>query len=100
MSEKVVPLRVYIFTFVALIFFTGLTTWIATRDLGAWNTPVALAIAGIKMLLVALFFMHLRWGPGLDRLVAVAALFWWGILITITLADVLSRTWIAVPQPW
>jgi cytochrome c oxidase subunit IV len=100
MSEKIVPVRTYVATFVALLIFTVLTTWIATIDLHQWNTVVALLIAGIKMSLVALFFMHLRWGPALDRLVAIAALFWWGILITITLADVISRNWTPQPLPW
>ena len=43
-----------------LMVFTGLTVWAAYQHLGIWNTPVALAIATAKALLVALIFMHLR----------------------------------------
>ena len=39
---------------------TALTVWAAYQHLGVWNTPVALAIAVAKALMVALIFMHLR----------------------------------------
>ena len=51
-------------------------------DLGRWNTVVALAIAVIKMLLVVLFFMHVKYATGLTRIVIMAGFFWLGIMIT------------------
>ena len=50
-----------------------LTTAVAYVDLGSFSVIVALAIAVCKMLLVALFFMHLRHSTKLTRLVVVAA---------------------------
>jgi cytochrome c oxidase subunit 4 len=79
---------------------TALTTWIAYIDLGRWNTVVALTIAVIKMVLVVLFFMHVKYATGLTRVVILAGFFWLGIMITLSSADELTRTWEIVPQSW
>jgi cytochrome c oxidase subunit IV len=100
MSEHIVPLWIYVAVFVALLFLTGLTTAVAFVDLGSMNTVVALAIAVAKMLLVILFFMHVKYSPSLTRLVVVAAFFWFGILVSLTLADELSRGWTPKAEPW
>jgi cytochrome c oxidase subunit 4 len=49
------------------------------------------------MLLVALFFMHVRHSTQLTKVVVVGGLLWLGILLTFTLADVFSRGWLGVP---
>ena len=59
------------------------------------TTLVALLIAGSKGLLVALFFMHLLHGSNLSWLALAAGLFWFGILIALTLTDYLTRPWLA-----
>jgi cytochrome c oxidase subunit 4 len=100
MSPHVVPVRVYVGIFVALLFLTGLTTAVAFVDLGPLNTVVALAIAVVKMLLVILFFMHVRNSSGLTRIVILAGFFWLAILITLTLSDVLTRQWTPRPSGW
>ena len=46
---------------------TALTTWVAYVDLGRWNTVVALTIAVIKMTLVILFFMHVKYAHRPDQ---------------------------------
>ncbi len=66
-------------------------------DLGPFSVVAALAIAVCKMLLVALFFMHVRHSTRLTRLVVVGGLLWLGILLALTLADVFSRGWLGVP---
>jgi len=100
MSEHVVPVPIYIAVFLALLILTGLTTWVAFIDLGAMNTVVALAIAVTKMLLVILFFMHVKYSPGLTRLVILAGFFWLAILVALTLSDELTRGWTPKPQSW
>lgn len=100
MSAHIVPVKLYITIFIALLFFTGLTTGVAYIDLGVFNTVVALAIAGVKMLLVMLFFMGIKYSPRLFKLVIVAAFFWLALLITFTLCDEFSRNWVQVPQSW
>jgi cytochrome c oxidase subunit 4 len=110
MSEHIVPVKNYVAVFVSLLCLTGLTTKVAYIDLGQtvigkthmidWNTVAALVIAVAKMLLVVLFFMHVKYSPGLTRLVVVAGFFWLAIMIALTLSDVLARGWTGTPQPW
>lgn len=100
MSSHVVPLKIYVGVFLALLFFTGLTTGVAFIDLGPFNTVVALAIATIKMLLVVLFFMHIRSSSGLTRVVVAAGFFWLALLIAFTLSDELTRQWSPIPSGW
>jgi cytochrome c oxidase subunit 4 len=87
----------YIAVLTALLCATVLTTAVAYVDLGAFSTVIALGIACGKMLLVALFFMHVRYSTKLTRLVLVGGLLWLGILLLMTLMDFESRGWIGVP---
>lgn len=100
MSGHVVPLRIYILIFVTLIVLTGVTTWVAFHDLGRWNTVVALAIAVTKMMLVMLYFMHLRYGTGLPRIVVLASFMFLAVLIGLTMSDALTRSWTPNPDSW
>jgi cytochrome c oxidase subunit IV len=100
MSGHVVPVKTYAAVFVALIALTLLTTEAAFKDMGRMNTVVALAIAVTKMLLVILFFMHVKYSPGLTRIVVIAGFFWLSILVALSLADELTRWWSPAAQPW
>ena len=99
-TDHIIPVSTYIAVFVALLVGTGLTTWVATMDLGALNTPVALIIAFAKMMLVILFFMHVKYQKGLTRIAIICAFFWLGIMMTFTLSDELTRGWEYNAQPW
>jgi len=99
-APHVVPVGTYVLVFLALMVGTALTTWIAYIDLKAWNTVAALTIAVCKMLLVVLFFMHVKYSKGLTRIVIIGAFFWLGIMITLTCSDELTRHWEIVPQGW
>jgi cytochrome c oxidase subunit IV len=100
MSGHLVPVKTYVGVFAALITLTLLTTGVAYIDMGRMNTVVALAIAVTKMLLVILFFMHVKYSPGLTKIVILAGFFWLAILIAISLADELTRGWTPGGQPW
>jgi len=56
-----------------------------------WKTAAGLAIAAAKTLLIALFFMRLKYRRGLIPIFAVAGLFWLGILGTLLMSDYLTR---------
>jgi cytochrome c oxidase subunit 4 len=99
MSERNPSVGTYILVFVALLLLAALTTGVAYVNLGAFNTVVALAIAAIKMSLVGLFFMHLWYSRGLTRIVVLAGFFWLALMVSFTLADVFSRSWIKPPGP-
>ena len=100
MASHVVPVKTYVAIFVALLGLTALTTYVSFIDLGRMNTVVALAIAVIKMLLVILFFMHVKYSPRLTMLTIVAAFFWFALLVAFTLSDVLTRQWSPTPSGW
>lgn len=92
-TEHVVPVPVYVAIFGVLLVLTATTTAVAFVDLGPWNTVVALGIAVVKATLVALFFMHLKYSPLLNRTVVFGGLFWLAILIGLTLTDFATRGW-------
>jgi cytochrome c oxidase subunit IV len=100
MSHHVVPSKTYVRVFLTLIGLTALTTGVAFIDLGPFNTVAALVIAFSKMLLVVLFFMHLRYSKGVIPLTAIAGAFWLALLMGLTMTDYQSRTWTPVPHPW
>src|SRR5688500_12246502 len=64
----------------------------AYLPLGRLNVPVALVIAFTKTVLVALFFMHVRYSGKLIWVVAAGALVWLAILLSIY-HDYLTRDW-------
>lgn len=89
-------LGAYFVVFTALMVLTGLTLWAAYQHLGIWNTPLALAIATAKAVMVALIFMHLRSSPKLTLLVIGSSFVFLAFLILITLSDYLSRAWLPI----
>jgi cytochrome c oxidase subunit 4 len=95
MSAEADSIKTYTVVFLALLALTVVTTAVAYVDLGPFSVIVALAIAVLKMMLVALFFMHLRHSAKLTRLVVVGGLLWLGILIVFTMSDFISRNWVS-----
>ena len=100
MSSHVVPIKTYVLIFLALLVLTGVTTGVAFVDLGRLNTVVALAIAVCKMLLVILFFMHVRSSTHLTKIIVVSGFFWLLILLSLTLSDFSTRDWTPNPSGW
>jgi len=100
MSAHIVPVKTYVGVFLVLMVLTGLTTGVAFIDLHAWNTPVALAIAVVKMVLVVLFFMHVKYSPSLTKMVIIAGFFFLALLVAFTLADELTRSWSPQVHSW
>ena len=91
-----VSTKAYFAVFTALLGLTALTTGVAYVDLGRiGNIAVALTIATIKVVLVMLYFMHLRYSTRLTILFAVAGIFWLGIMLVLTLSDYVSRGWVS-----
>jgi cytochrome c oxidase subunit 4 len=84
----------YLLIFAALVVGTCATWGIAFIDLGIWNPVVALTIAVIKATLVVLFFMHVFYSSKLTKLTISAGVFWLLIMITMSLSDYLTRTFL------
>ncbi len=97
MSEHIVPVRVYLVIFLALLVGTALTVVAAFHDFPwQWNTIIALTIASFKATLVVLYFMHVRYSSRLVGVILISALFWLGILFALTFSDYLTRGWVPV----
>jgi cytochrome c oxidase subunit IV len=93
MSEHIVPRKIYFGVFAALMVGTALTVLAAQVDFGRMNDVVAMSIAIVKMMLVLLFFMHVRYSSRLIWVIVAGMFFWLLILLLITLSDYTSRTW-------
>jgi len=96
MSVHVIPKRIYFLIFAVLLILTSITVKVSFYDYGPWNTIIALGIAVTKATLVVLYFMHLRYSERLTKIVVLAGVFWFVILIALTLNDYLTRTWISI----
>jgi len=89
----VTPLWIYLAVFFALAAGTILTWAASTVDLGIWNTPIALAIATVKAVLVILFFMHVIHSSRLTWVIVIASFLWLATMFVLTFADYLTRHW-------
>ena len=89
--------KTYVFVLLALLAATIVTTTVAYIDLGPFSVVVALAIAVCKMLLVALFFMHVRHSTKLTKLVVTGGLLWLAILLMLTMTDFVTRGILGIP---
>jgi len=81
---------VYVKTLLALLFLTVVTVGASYIDFGAGNVVIALFIASIKAILVAMFFMHLRYEKPVNGIIASAGFLFLGIFLmfcTIDLGD-------------
>jgi cytochrome c oxidase subunit IV len=94
MSEHISSVKLYVGIWLALMAGTILTVVVAKIDLGPFNPIMALAIATTKAVLVVLFFMHVKYAhEKLTKLVIVTAIFFFLILLTLTMADYTTRLW-------
>ncbi|MDQ3805082.1 MAG: cytochrome C oxidase subunit IV family protein [Acidobacteriota bacterium] len=93
MSEHIVPRKVYFGVFAALMVGTALTVLAAQVNFGRMNDVVAMSIAVVKMTLVLLFFMHVRYSSRLIWVIVAAAFFWLIVMVALSLSDYTSRTW-------
>ena len=88
----VVPASVFIRVFGILVVLTLVTVAISLVDMGAMNIVVAMLVASCKALLVALFFMHLKYEHPMLWMYAVIPL--------IILALLLGGVFIDNPFRW
>ena len=88
---------IYVKILLALLVATAVTTAVARVDLGGFSVVVALGIASVKMVLVALFFMHIRHSTKLTKVVVLGGLLWLAILLLLTMTDFATRGILGVP---
>lgn len=84
--------RIFYRVAAALLALLALTVALNYVDLGRFNFAAALSIAAVKAALVAYFFMELNEGVDAVWFLAVGSLIWFGLLLSGTLADLVTRT--------
>src|SRR4051794_16043931 len=91
-TEHIVSSKLYWLIWTILIICTVLTAWIATVDLGPFNTVVALVTATFKASIVVLIFMHVKYtSEKMTKAILMAAIFWLLLLLMLSLTDYSSR---------
>jgi cytochrome c oxidase subunit 4 len=79
---------------VGLLIGTITTVGAAFVNLGPFNPIIALLIASIKAVVVVLFFMHVKGSSEkLSGAVVISGVFFFAILVSLSLADYLTRSW-------
>jgi cytochrome c oxidase subunit 4 len=92
-----VTARTHLFTWLGLLALSGLTFGLSFVPLGGVETPVALAIAAAKGVLIVLFFMHLVEQRASNALVLLFCIVMLLLLAGIATADILTRPAITLP---
>lgn len=87
----ITPIKTYLAIAALLLVLTVITVAVSFIDLGAYNVTVALAIASVKALLVAFFFMHLFYDNKIYLIIFAMALLFLTIFLTLTMFDTTTR---------
>lgn len=85
----VVPAPILLRVWAALLFLTVVTVAVTWVNLGPLSVPVALGIATVKAILVALFFMHLKYDRPFNAVVLVSSIFFVVLFLGLALLDTL-----------
>ena len=93
-GHVVTPVWVYVVTYLVLLVLTGVT--VGVSELGMVQRKAIIAaviVASMKAGLVIAWFMHVKDGPRMHRLILVTSTFFVLIFVTLTMADLSTRTW-------
>ena len=97
----VMPKRVLISVWAALVVLTVITVAATEVDLGRFNIWLALIIATVKGSLVGLYFMHLRYDSPLYALILMIALAFVVMFIVGTITDTAAyQESLETPRGW
>jgi cytochrome c oxidase subunit 4 len=87
----VISRKIYFVVWASLLVLLFATWGFAELDLRPFNAVVAMIIAVTKMLLIILYFMHVRYSSRLTWVFAGAGFLWLAIMIFFTLNDYFTR---------
>lgn len=101
-GHTIIPMRMLVLVLATLLVFTGLTVFVANAEiliarafgitLPHWvNIVVALSIAAVKSIIVAAYFMQLRYDNPLNTMVAVFTLLVLTFFLGFTMIDLGNR---------
>lgn len=86
-EAHVVEYGKYIFVWMSLLAFTGITVSVAGINLGNWTIVIAMLIASAKSWYVLNYFMHLKYEDRVFKIFIFVALLTFGIFIAFTFID-------------
>jgi cytochrome c oxidase subunit IV len=90
-SQHASPTALYYRIWGTLMLLLVVTWAVAQVNLGRLNIVAAMTVAVVKLLLVILYFMHVRHSSRLTWLFVAAGFFWLSIMFTLTMGDYLTR---------
>jgi cytochrome c oxidase subunit 4 len=79
--------KMLVSVWLALIALTGITVWTASMHLHPFDLVIAMVIATVKGLLVALFFMHLKYDRPFNGLIFMLSFVFAGIFVVFSMFD-------------
>ena len=83
--------KTLILVWLILIFFTGVTVWITNLELGALSVGVALLVATVKVGLVLVYFMHLKFESKMLNILVAFVFIVLFVFIGLTISDYFYR---------
>jgi len=90
-QEHLIPYKIFVWVWVALIILTFITVGASTYFPGMIGVIVAIIVTPLKALLVLEIFMHLRYESKVFRYMFYTALIIMAIFIGLTLVDYIYR---------
>ena len=96
--HHVMPLKVYLAVFFALVMLTGITVLVSYANLGKASLYTALVVALVKAGFVVGYFMHLKFDTKFHQLIFFGSLFFMSIFFVFTFIDMSSRSTIVPEQ--
>ena len=89
------PIWVYVTVYLGLVVLTGVTVGVSELGLPMKQSIFwAVVVASTKATLVVAWFMHVRGGPAINRLILGTSVFFMGVFFTLTMADLSTRGWL------
>jgi cytochrome c oxidase subunit 4 len=91
----IVPIKFLVFICAILLFLTAVTVWVSLYDFTEINIAemgiiMALFVATVKVTIVGLYFMHLRWDRPFIGFIFVGSILFVVLFIGISLTDTME----------
>ncbi len=90
-THHITPTRTLVAVFAGLVSLTILTVVTSRMDLGGFNVPLALGIAGVKGTLVVLFFMALKYDNRVNMVILTVGALFVIVFLSFTMLDTQFR---------
>jgi len=86
-AQHISPIKLYVNIWLALVGLTVITVSVSYLNMQKFTIFTAMLIATVKVTLVILYFMHIRFEKAIYTYMILAVLATYGIFITLTFAD-------------